>query len=95
MANSWGPRFAGRTIALARTPQVVIADWMMPGLDGVELCRALRKIKQGREMYFILLTGREEEEKIARGSIYKMLPTNVCVTCHADKGHKAHPKFDK
>jgi hypothetical protein len=37
----------------------------------------------------------EDEEKIARGSTYKMLPTNVCVTCHADKGHKPHPKYDK
>lgn len=50
--------------ALAHTPQVVIADWMMPGMDGVDLCRALRKIKQGREMYFLLLTGREDEEKV-------------------------------
>jgi hypothetical protein len=37
----------------------------------------------------------EDEEKIARGSTYRMLPTNVCVTCHADKGHKPHPKYDK
>src|SRR5262245_14537201 len=37
----------------------------------------------------------EDEEKTARGSIHKMLPTNVCVTCHADKGHKPHPKYDK
>jgi len=50
--------------ALARTPQVVIADWMMPGMDGIDLCRALRKIKQGREMYFLLLTGREDEDKV-------------------------------
>jgi diguanylate cyclase (GGDEF)-like protein len=50
--------------ALAKTPQVVIADWMMPGMDGVDLCRALRRIRQGREMYFLLLTGREDEEKV-------------------------------
>jgi diguanylate cyclase (GGDEF)-like protein len=51
-------------VALATTPQIVIADWMMPGMDGVDLCRALRKIRQGREMYFLLLTGREDEEKV-------------------------------
>jgi hypothetical protein len=36
-----------------------------------------------------------EEEKIARDSIYKILPRNVCVACHASKGHKEHPKYDK
>ena len=37
----------------------------------------------------------EDEDKIARGSTYRVLPTNVCITCHADKGHKPHPKYDK
>jgi hypothetical protein len=36
-----------------------------------------------------------DEEKIARDSIYKVLPQNVCVSCHASKGHKEHPKYDK
>ena len=36
-----------------------------------------------------------EEEKIARGSIYKILPRNVCVACHTIQGHKEHPKYDK
>jgi hypothetical protein len=35
------------------------------------------------------------EEKIARDSIYKILPQNVCVACHTSKGHKEHPKYDK
>jgi len=35
------------------------------------------------------------QEKLARDSIYMMLPHNVCVTCHSSKGHKAHPKYDK
>jgi hypothetical protein len=37
----------------------------------------------------------EDEEKIARESIHKIPTTNACVTCHAEKGHKPHPKFDK
>jgi Cytochrome c554 and c-prime len=37
----------------------------------------------------------EEEDKTARGSIYRELPSNVCITCHQDKGHKPHPKYDK
>ena len=36
-----------------------------------------------------------EEEKTARDSIYKILPRNVCVSCHTSKGHKEHPKYDK
>ena len=36
-----------------------------------------------------------EEDKIARDSIYKVLPNNVCSACHIGSGHKEHPKYDK
>ena len=36
-----------------------------------------------------------EEEKMIRGTIYKVLPQNVCVRCHTEPGHKAHPAYDK
>jgi hypothetical protein len=36
-----------------------------------------------------------EEDRIARGSIYKFLPQNVCVRCHIEQNHKEHPKYDK
>jgi diguanylate cyclase (GGDEF)-like protein len=51
-------------LALETNPQAIVADWMMPRMDGVELCRTLRCIQMGREMYFILLTGRDQEEQI-------------------------------
>jgi len=35
------------------------------------------------------------EEKIARDSIYKTPPRNLCEACHTSKGHKEHPKYDK
>lgn len=35
------------------------------------------------------------EEKEVRGSIYKILPQNVCARCHTVQGHKEHPKYDK
>jgi mono/diheme cytochrome c family protein len=35
------------------------------------------------------------EEAEVRGSIYKTLPQNVCILCHAAKGHKEHPAYDK
>ena len=36
-----------------------------------------------------------EEEKIARDSIYKVRPGNICIACHVAQGHKEHPKYDK
>jgi len=36
-----------------------------------------------------------EQEKIARDSIYKILPGNICAHCHIGQGHKEHPKYDK
>src|SRR5262249_44254644 len=38
--------------ALETNPQVVIADWMMPEMNGLELCRALRRIESGRDIFF-------------------------------------------
>lgn len=36
-----------------------------------------------------------DQEKVARDSIYHMLPHNVCATCHLAKAHKKHPPYDK
>jgi diguanylate cyclase (GGDEF)-like protein len=51
-------------MALENELQAVVADWMMPRMDGLELCQALRCIQLGRELYFILLTGRDTEDQI-------------------------------
>ncbi len=37
--------------------QVIISDWKMPIMDGVELCKKIRETKFNRYLYFILLTG--------------------------------------
>ncbi|HED66669.1 MAG TPA: HDOD domain-containing protein, partial [Planctomycetes bacterium] len=44
--------------------QVVITDWMMPEMDGVMLCRQLRKTEEGRKLYILILTGRTEQDRI-------------------------------
>lgn len=53
-------------VALETSPQLVVADWNMPGMDGIELCRALRRISSGQRIYFLLLTGTEGEESIVK-----------------------------
>ena len=51
-------------LALENELQAVVADWMMPRMDGLELCQALRCIQSGRELFFLLLTGRDTEDQI-------------------------------
>ena len=36
-----------------------------------------------------------DEEKEVRGSIYKVLPQNVCIRCHLAPSHREHPKYEK
>ncbi|MGL4308950.1 MAG: PP2C family protein-serine/threonine phosphatase [Paracoccaceae bacterium] len=45
---------------------VVISDWMMPGMSGLELCRAFRALPRNYA-YFILLTSKSEKNEIAQG----------------------------
>jgi putative two-component system response regulator len=47
--------------------RIVISDWVMPGMDGLELCRQIRKADLPLYVYFILLTGREEPGDIVQG----------------------------
>ena len=41
------------------TYQMVISDWMMPAMDGLELCRTIRAKRSSAYLYFILLTDRK------------------------------------
>ena len=48
-------------------PELVILDWMMPGMDGIEICRKLRTTPGFELIYIILLTSRGEKEDLAMG----------------------------
>jgi DNA-binding response OmpR family regulator len=42
--------------------RIVVSDWMMPHMDGLELCRHVRERTDGNYTYFILLTARQGAE---------------------------------
>ena len=48
-------------------PDLVISDWMMPGMDGLEFCQAFRRMARDDYSYFILLTSKSEKEAVALG----------------------------
>ena len=48
-------------------PSLAILDWMMPKVDGLELCRRIRRDPARAHMYVILLTGRTNQADIVAG----------------------------
>ena len=49
------------------TPDLVVLDWMLPGLSGIELCRRLRARPETKNLPIIMLTARGEESEKVRG----------------------------
>jgi diguanylate cyclase (GGDEF)-like protein len=49
------------------SPRLAILDWMMPGMDGVTICRKLRFLEKTRYVYVILLTAKAEKEDVIEG----------------------------
>lgn len=54
-------------LCATRAPDIVISDWVMPGLSGLDFCRALRAQKHETYTYFILLTSKTESAEVALG----------------------------
>jgi two-component system cell cycle response regulator len=52
---------------LANAPDVVISDWLMPGIDGDELCRRIRAHQSVSYTYFIMLTSLAAQAHVVRG----------------------------
>lgn len=46
---------------------IIITDWMMPEMDGLELCRFIRSMNTKSYIYIILLTGRESRTDLIQG----------------------------
>lgn len=55
-------------LALAERPvDLVLLDWMLPGLSGIEVCRRIRRRSETRSLPVIMLTARGEESDRVRG----------------------------
>ncbi|MGH2341609.1 phosphate regulon transcriptional regulator PhoB [Segnochrobactraceae bacterium EtOH-i3] len=48
-------------------PDLLILDWMLPGLSGIEICRRLRNRAETERMPILMLTARGEEQERIRG----------------------------
>ncbi|MFP6795570.1 MAG: response regulator [Pseudomonadales bacterium] len=58
---------AGIQILADQQPDLVIIDWMLPGMDGISLTKALRKREDTKQIPIIMLTARSEEADAIRG----------------------------
>ena len=48
-------------------PRLAVLDWMMPGMEGVQICQRIRERKNRPYMYVLLLTARNEKRDLLRG----------------------------
>ncbi len=48
-------------------PELLLLDWMMPGIDGVELCRRIRAMQKSVYRYILLLTARDAKQDLVMG----------------------------
>jgi len=63
-------------------PTIAILDWMMPGMEGIDICRRIRQLSHQHYIYAMLLTGKSEKKEIIEGlqagaDDYMTKPINV------------------
>ena len=58
---------AWQTLQATDAPSLLILDWLMPEMDGVEICREVRQLPALKSAYIILLTSRGSKEDIVKG----------------------------
>jgi DNA-binding response OmpR family regulator len=54
-----------RILRAEDAPQLAIIDWMMPKIEGIELCSRLRETRKNRSQYLIILTARDSKPDVA------------------------------
>ena len=58
---------AWRILQAPDAPRLAILDWLMPGLEGVEVCRKVREARPMDSLYFIILTVKGGRENLLTG----------------------------
>ncbi|MCX6630235.1 MAG: diguanylate cyclase [Candidatus Solibacter sp.] len=58
---------AWRILEAEDAPRLAVLDWMMPGMDGLEICRRIRSVNREPYVYILLLTARTESEDLIEG----------------------------
>ena len=48
-------------------PNLLILDWLMPGIDGIELCHRIRQKQPDQYQYILLLSGKDEKQDVVDG----------------------------
>jgi diguanylate cyclase (GGDEF)-like protein len=56
----------GLALALEKRPHMLITDWRMPKLNGIDFCKALRENDITRHIYIIMLTGKESDDELVQ-----------------------------
>jgi DNA-binding response OmpR family regulator len=67
VVDSVGDGERGLALALSRKPDIVLLDLMLPGMDGMEVCRRLRAKEDGADVPVIMLTAKGEETDVVLG----------------------------
>lgn len=73
--QSWGHQVVGcedgvsawRELDSDAPPGVAILDWMMPGMDGVDICRGIRAQRRLQPPYLLLCTSRDRKSDLVEG----------------------------
>ena len=57
-----------RALSICKTQSIdlILSDWVMPGMDGLEFCRAFREMSGEKYVYFILLTSKNEKNDVSQ-----------------------------
>ena len=50
-----------------RSPSLILLDWMLPGMSGVDLARKLKEVQETSNLPIIMITAKGEEEDMVRG----------------------------
>jgi two-component system, cell cycle response regulator len=58
---------AWRVLQRDDAPSIALLDWMMPGMDGLEICQRVRAAAREPYLYIVLLTGKDQQQDILRG----------------------------